>query len=109
MATGEVEGVMFGVIVVDAPVGALFKGAPTGISQRCPGSPWAGFNGPLAVAGSCVIVVVGCGVLTAGTAGGEVVSTAASVEVLSASLPSSAQEKRRMLAEMISPRFRMQR
>lgn len=46
MATGEVEGVMFGVIVVEAPVGALFNGAPTAISQRWPGSPCAGFKGP---------------------------------------------------------------
>ena len=48
---------------VFAPVagGAEFNGAPTAISQRCPGCPCAGFNPP--VAGTAEEMVVGAVVL----------------------------------------------
>ena len=50
----EKEGVIAGallvvlliVVVAGVVVGSESNGAPTGISQRCPGSPWGGFNFP---------------------------------------------------------------
>jgi hypothetical protein len=40
-------------------VGLLFNGAPTAISQRCPGSPWAGF-----IPGATAVVATGCAILS---------------------------------------------
>ena len=59
METGVAEGVVFtDVVVFD---GAEFNGAPTAISQRWPGWPWAGLS-PAPVA-----LPAGTAVLTTGT------------------------------------------
>jgi hypothetical protein len=44
---GWLTGAALLVVLVTA---ALFSGAPSGISQRWPGTPWAGFTLPLAAA-----------------------------------------------------------
>ena len=56
------DGVLTAVFVL--LVGAEFKGAPTAISQRCPGSPCLGFR-PFAAVGVVVLAVVGFVVLVA--------------------------------------------